>query len=535
MGWKKVTITDLEAGRSPEIMLRGLEYHQNGHVLRACRFDSLIAGEVAGTGGNYRTQLILEDHKIDGSCSCPYPGFCKHMVALGLAWIEKSVEFFNLESIFHEVADNPEQLKDLMIRLIRKDPLNFLELNNAAIPKEEFLNSRGILNLIRNTFQGPLLTTSQIESQWDRIERVGEMVSKAVVKGEKGALRLWGALLKGISDSYRAYPATPLKKVFLDQLQLLKDLPQEWTDEEAAISMEALWENYFDCLWELAELIRPVLVDFYEINPKWFLGKLRTDDWWNLERPKIMLLYEFLALTAKKDPVMAEYFEKVVEILGESSEGRLWLLDRALEEDADQAYLMAKEGLRTSNKEDKQSFRERLIEVHRQRGERKQAASLSFIQFQEKPNLEEYLRLKEILTDNRKEFHTYLKKMDQVIEDNGLGELALEIAFDRGDWIKLEEKLAKIQPELSFLKELAKLVMTTNQVIPKEIFQVVISRLLAGGRGDWETALGLLVFYKKTCLNNCRSEEWECFRAVLNTEYGENLKFNRKFGTVLAG
>jgi hypothetical protein len=432
------------------------------------------------------------------------------------------------------VADNPEQLKNLMIRLICKDPLNFLDLNSAA-PGEDFNNSRGILNLIRNTFQGPLLTASQIESQWDRIVRIGEMVSKAVAKREKEALRLLGALLKGISDSYRAYPSAPLKKVFQDQLQLLKVPPQGWTDEEITISIETLWDIYFDCLWDLAESVRPVLANLYETNPKWFLDKLGTDDWRDLERPKIILLYEFLAITTKKAPGMAKHFKKVTEILSDTPEGRLWLIDRALEDDVDQAYLMIKEGLRTSNKENKQSFRERLIQAHLRRGEKKQAASLSFIQFQENPNLEEYLRLKGILANNRREFQVYLKKMDKIVEDDGFDELALKIAFDRGDWTKLEEKLEKIRPELPFLKELAKLVMTTNDVIPKEIFQAIISRLLAGGRGNWETALNLLVFYKKLCLHNFWSEEWDCFRAVLNSEYGENLKFTRKFGPILAG
>lgn len=535
MEWDKITITDLEVAVSPEIMLRGTKYHQDGHVLRGCRLDRLIAGEVVGTGGNYRVQLILEDNKIGGSCSCPYPGFCKHMVALGLAWIEKSIEFFNVEPIFHEVVDKPEQLRGLTIRLIHKDPFNFLDLFTKTIPEEEFINSRGILNLIRNAFRGQLFTTEQIESQWDRIKRIAELISKAIAKRDKEALRLLEALLKGISDSYRAYPTPPLKKVFLEQMQLLKELPQGWTREEITTLITFLWDLYFDCLWELAESIRPVLADFYETSPEWFLEKLVTDEWRNFERSKIILLYEFFAITAKKDPAAAEQLKKVVEVLSESPEGQLWLIDRLLEDDSDRAYLMAKEGLRITEPKNKQSFRDRLIRIHLRRGERKQAASLSFIQFQEKPNLEEYLRLKEILSGNQSQFQTYLKKIDQVIQDDGLEELGLEITFDQGDWTKLEEKLGKIRPELPFIKELAKQMMTANGIIPKEIFQAVIIRLLAGGRGNWETALGLLVCYKKLCLKNFRSEEWNCFRAVLNSEYSEDQKFTRKFGAVLAG
>lgn len=536
MEWEKVTITDLEAVVSPEIMNRGIEYHQAGHVLRACCWDCFIAGEVAGTGGIYRVQLTIDNDRIDGSCSCPYPGFCKHMVALTLARIEKSVEFQKLEPVLQEVMANPEQLRDLLIRLIRKDPFNFLDLINTAAPEDEFVNSRGILNLIRNTFRGPLLTTEQIEAQWERIKRIEELITKAIANREKEAPELLGALLKGVSDSYRDCPGMQLEKVFRDLLPLAKDLQKGWAGEEIITFLGTLWEIYFDfSLWELADSVRPVLADFYGIIPEWFLDKLGAVEWRNLERPQIILLYEFFALAAQKGLATAGYFKKVAEVLNETTEGQLWLIDRTLEEDPDRAYLMAKEGLRKSNGENKRAFRERLIGIHLRRGEKKQAASLSFIQFQEEPNLQEYQRLKGILAGSRSEFSTYLKKMDQIIEAGGLEELAAEIAFDREDWVKLEEKLGKIRPEDPFLKELAKQVTAENRVVPKEIFQAVISRLLAGGRANWEAALSLMVVYKKLCLNNSRNEEWNSFRAALNGEYGEDRKFTRKFGAVLAG
>lgn len=537
MEWDEVTITDLEAVVGPEIMLRGVEYHQNRHVLRACRFDYLIAGEVIGTGGAYRVRLTLDNGRIDGSCSCPYPGFCKHMVALGLAWIEKSIEFYDIKDSLDIALNEPEQLADLLVRLIRKDPLNYLDLVGKAATGEEFVNSRGILNLIRNTFQTPQLTAAKIGAQWERIKRIEDLVSKAVANGEKEAPELLGALLKGVSDTEREYPSPLLEEVFRELLSLSQNfLKGCWTRDEVGSFIVVLWDIYFDFnLWGLAESVRPALNYFYEICPEWFHERMDAIEWRNLEHPKLILLYELLTLTAKKYPATAEYLRQATWVLKDSPEGQLWLIDRVLEDDADQAYLMAKEGLRKSNGENKPVFRERLIAIHLRRGENKQAASLSYLQFQERPNLEEYLRLKKILAGSPNEFLTYLKKMDRLIETEGLVELAAAIAFDRRDWVKLGDKLGEIKPEAPFLKELAKLLKNETEIAPKEIFQGVIKRLLAGGRGNWESALSLLVFYKKLCLNNSRHDEWRCFQAGLSAEYCRDRRFSRKFGAVLAG
>lgn len=536
MKWENVSIIDLEARVAPEIFARGREYQQTGHIIRACRLQGMIAGEVAGTGGAYRVRLTLDNERIDGVCSCPYPGFCKHMVALALAWIEKSVEFHQLDSYLESAIKNPEGLPELFSNLVKADPFNFLDLVTPAVPQEAFTNSRGVLNLIRNTFQGQLLTPEQIEGRWERVKRIAELIGQAVARREKEAPLLLGTLLQGVAGSFRDYPDRLLEKLFRELLPLAKELQRGWIWEEILPLVAVLWELYNDhSLWELADAVRPLLADFYGMNPEWFLEKLAAVEWRNLERPQLILLYEFLAPAARDAAAPDEYFQRVAAVLNETPEGQLWLIDRVVEDDPDRAFQMAKAGIRNCSRELKQAFRERLIGIHLRRGEKKQAASLSFIQFQEAPNLEEYHRLKELLAGDRREFLAYLKKMEQLIEGEGLDRLAAEIAFEQGDWVKLAGKLERLPPGHPCFKELAKLLMTENSAAPKEIFQAVIDRLLAGGYGDWGTALSLLAAYKKLCLKNSRREEWDGYRTALNAVYGEDRKFTRKFGAVLTG
>jgi uncharacterized Zn finger protein len=68
---------------------RGEAYHRGGHVRDLLEHDGVIAAKVLGTH-EYRVRFWAEDDLIY-SCDCPLGvdgEFCKHCVAVGLAWLE---------------------------------------------------------------------------------------------------------------------------------------------------------------------------------------------------------------------------------------------------------------------------------------------------------------------------------------------------------------------------------------------------------------------------------------------------------------
>lgn len=535
MSWENVSITDLEALVSPEIFSRGREYQKSGHVLRACRFDRIIAGEIAGTGGYYRVRLTIDETGINGACSCPYPGFCKHMVALVLAWMEKSFDFIDLKSDFNELTAEPERQLDLLIKLIQLDPLNFLDVLSTNSPERLFLNSRGVLNLIRNTFQRQFLTYDKIEALWEKVAGIKNLVAQAIANREKEAPELLIELLKGVAFSYRDYQSLLLKNYFSELILSSEELMPGLAGKELRLFIETLWEIYLDnSLWELAEVVRPAMVKFYPKFSEWCLTQLEAVDWDSLDQMKLITFYEFLIQVSESSPVTVEYLKKVIAVLNQTTEGKLWLIDRTMEGDPDQAFALARDGIKNSNQGEKQFFRERLIGIHLRRGENKQAAALSFIQFQENPNLDEYLRLKRIL-DGRREWQDYLAKIEKATSGSGYEAVGARIAFDQEEWAKLEAKIERINPDQPILKEVAELIIKNNKKAPPEIFETLATRLLLGGRDNWELTLGLLVGYKKFCLKYNKTEEWDRFRLGLTAQYGEDRRFTRKFGTVLAG
>jgi uncharacterized Zn finger protein len=70
---------------------RGKRYFESGRVRSLAQYENRITADVVGTD-TYHVQLWLEDGDLDYRCTCPLGVddiFCKHCVAVGLAWIDE--------------------------------------------------------------------------------------------------------------------------------------------------------------------------------------------------------------------------------------------------------------------------------------------------------------------------------------------------------------------------------------------------------------------------------------------------------------
>jgi uncharacterized Zn finger protein len=78
----------MAGGRSFE---RGEDYFAAGRVGSLTEREGRIAAKVKGTR-SYQVRLWIEDDDVDYSCTCPMGrdgDFCKHLVAVGLAWLDR--------------------------------------------------------------------------------------------------------------------------------------------------------------------------------------------------------------------------------------------------------------------------------------------------------------------------------------------------------------------------------------------------------------------------------------------------------------
>lgn len=87
-----LTVRTIRLMADAKSLQRGEDYLAAGRVRSIRENDDVVKGEVGGTE-SYRVSLWAEENRLAHSCSCPMGQaaiFCKHCVALGLAWLNES-------------------------------------------------------------------------------------------------------------------------------------------------------------------------------------------------------------------------------------------------------------------------------------------------------------------------------------------------------------------------------------------------------------------------------------------------------------
>src|SRR3954453_326343 len=80
---------------------RGRGYARSGHIYAAIRRENTLRARCHGSsGGPYLVSATLAEpgkskrkNPVDYACNCPRGGFCKHVVALLLTWVERPESF----------------------------------------------------------------------------------------------------------------------------------------------------------------------------------------------------------------------------------------------------------------------------------------------------------------------------------------------------------------------------------------------------------------------------------------------------------
>jgi len=127
MALPKITESMIRAGASPESFRRGEEYYRDGAVSNTAIQGALLSGECAGTyAPYYRVQVELDQVGIaEASCTClyEYGGYCKHIVALLLAYLHRPKSFTVRKAPAELLADlDHNDLIAILTKLIQEQP-----------------------------------------------------------------------------------------------------------------------------------------------------------------------------------------------------------------------------------------------------------------------------------------------------------------------------------------------------------------------------------------------------------------------------
>lgn len=127
----------IRAGANPQSYQRGYDLWRDGAISNTIIQGNLLLGECAGTSAPYyAVRIELDEGGIRAAhCSCPYEfgGYCKHTVALLLAYDHEPAGFVTRKQPSELLADlDRETLLTLLTKLLNERP-ELIDWVEAAI------------------------------------------------------------------------------------------------------------------------------------------------------------------------------------------------------------------------------------------------------------------------------------------------------------------------------------------------------------------------------------------------------------------
>lgn len=147
-------LREMAGGRSFE---RGKEYFSEGCVRGLAEHDGTITAKVSGTR-DYRVKLWIKNGGLDYSCTCPVGAdgdFCKHCVAVGLAWLNPEKNRRNSGGASVTMDDARAALaaqpKEALVALLMEQAMEDDRLRQKLLLKAAKQSNKGVsLNAYRN-------------------------------------------------------------------------------------------------------------------------------------------------------------------------------------------------------------------------------------------------------------------------------------------------------------------------------------------------------------------------------------------------
>ncbi len=175
----------------------GEEYYTDGLVTGLVQDGDALAAQVHGTQ-SYRVKLRAAGDRLKFDCSCPFAAegaFCKHCVAVGLAWLSGAVSGGKTTAVTMDDvrAYLQRQGKEVLISLLVEQALEdanlqtrlFLRVAQAAVGGPNLAAYRRAIDRAAKT--GDMVEYDDVPDYARGLERVAESLNELLSAGHAGA------------------------------------------------------------------------------------------------------------------------------------------------------------------------------------------------------------------------------------------------------------------------------------------------------------------------------------------------------------
>jgi hypothetical protein len=192
---KEVTIEILESIVPERIFWRGEELYNEGMVKKVDITAGRLTAEVMGSH-LYKVKAEFIEDNFKFSCTCPYEGFCKHSIALGLWMVENKSKLLKIKEKREELPSRP-------------DAAVLLKKANGEQKDKFLLEALNESSILLNRFEVMLKGSNNLGDDID----IDSLVSE--IKVELGKFDL--------EDYARFYDSAPERYGYREEWEVLQD------------------------------------------------------------------------------------------------------------------------------------------------------------------------------------------------------------------------------------------------------------------------------------------------------------------------
>jgi len=392
---------------------RGEGYHRGGHVYSLVEHDGVIVAKVAGTE-EYRVSLWAEDG-LAYSCDCPLGmdgAFCKHCVAVGLAWLEEG----------GEVSEEPVTMDDVREYLEGREKDELVGIVMEQAMEDERLRERLLLRAVRTGGGTPDAAAFRraidrvVEppgdywghgSPWDYARKLESMVESLADLLKEGfaaeTIELSEYALAEVEEKAMDYDADGSVHGVLEALEEVHHAAclEARPDPEALARRLFDWEmgGHYDTFYGAVERYADVLSEKGLAEYR----RLAGEEWARLPTlgPDRAASRSYDRRKTRLTGIMRSLADDVEELVAVESKDlsrpQAYLRIAGIYQeagDADKALEWAEEGIWVFPDEKHTGLRDFVIERYHERSRHAEAMALAWDRYAERPRLEEYQRLK---------------------------------------------------------------------------------------------------------------------------------------------
>lgn len=492
-----MTLEDLEAVASPEMIARGRSYWAEGYVnYMQVDADHRLKGTVTGSLGDYH--VMVESHKkgLRCQCDCPYRrGFCKHAVALTWGWLNNPECFLQYERL------------------------------QAAIDGLTLQQSRDIISKIATDSPGLLASVLGMGGRVPKTS-IARQLAENLEKGDPAEmdwLKAWRRVLKMLGDQEPSLDIIDrligLGFVYLkdspvinpDFVELFEGTMRVWSKTSSREECPPWWDKGWDVFVSLKGSLRRRMRNLIlETMGEW-RGAILTTLGYPCEMDeesfgsRLDYILDVLLLTgADLEPIKEwamNQLDRILRLMDLLAEEGAWNLLKEL----------ARMGSRRYEPKDRFIFRARIAQAHRELNEPRQAFALLKTNFKERPGWGEYLELSATAKEAGEPMRA-LQVAKEILGDARV-ELLAKILMLEESWAELNRVALRVPASVTVAPEIAYALRGIFPETSLMLWEKCIGELLRDGtRRGVKEAIPYLIETKRLCRENNWYEAWDSIR-----------------------